>query len=82
MQPGRKEQGKAEKGTEDAVVRMQFGHWVPLLVHTQARKPFSHSEAAAFVKMEVFVTQEILKVFVPSLVVLVAEKHCPQSYKE
>lgn len=55
-----------EKAIEDAVVKMQFGHWVPLLVHTETRKPFSRrGTEQAPLKMEIFVTQEILKVFVP-----------------
>lgn len=39
-----------EKGIEDAVVKMQFGHWVPLLVHTEARKPFSRSGTTSTLK--------------------------------
>lgn len=42
--------GLFEKGIEDAVVRMLFGHWVPLLVHTEVQKPFSHSRTTDTLK--------------------------------
>lgn len=46
----RSEGRQLEKEIEDGVVRMQFGHWVPLLVHTEARKPSLYSETTSALK--------------------------------
>lgn len=48
---GERSEGRwLEKEIEDNVVRMQFGHWVPLLVHTAARKPPSYNETTSTLK--------------------------------
>lgn len=72
-----------ERGIEDAVVRMQFGHWVPLLVHTEAGKPFSRSGATSTLKNGGLCYSGNSEGRRPlSLLVLVVEKHILESYKE
>lgn len=61
---GERSEGRwLEKEIEDDVVRMQFGHWVPLLVHTALKSLPRTTKQQALLKMEIF-AHKILKAFV------------------
>lgn len=80
---GRNEGRSFEKGIEDAVVRMQFGHWVPLLVHSEARKPFSLSGTTSTLKNGGLCYLGNSEGLHPlSLLILPLEKHILGAYKE
>lgn len=81
---GERAEGRAfEKGTAAAVVRMRFGHWVPLLVRTEPPKPFSRGGTSSTLKNGGLCYSGNSEGLRPlSQVVLLVEKHIPEWYKE